>query len=176
MPTGDGCILSGVYKGFRDLRRQNLIERIPGIVAVQTEGSNAIRRAFHRGVFERVSGHTLADSISVDVPRNGLHALAQLKVHNGRVIEVSDRMIVEAQARLSRTTGLFTEPASAAAFAGFLEIKSELPPESVVVVLATGNGLKDRDTAGRGIRIPEGTIRSLDDISRSGPAPIEQEV
>ena len=163
--TGDGCITSGVYKGFRDLKQLGMIDAIPTIVSVQAETSDALHRAFYSGRFENKPTHTVADSICVDVPRNGIHAVAQLKRFGGRVITVSDEMILAAQARLSRTTGLFTEPASAAAFAGFVKIRSELPDNAVVVILATGNGLKDSSAASRGIQVPERIIRSLDDIT-----------
>ena len=162
--TGDGCIASGVYKGFRDLKQLGFIGAIPTIVAVQAETSDALHRAFHSGRFDSRPARTVADSICVDVPRNGAHLLTQLKKYGGRVITVSDDMILAAQVRLSRTAGLFTEPASAASFAGFAKIRSELPDEAIVVILATGNGLKDSESAARGIRVPNRVIGSLDDI------------
>ena len=162
--TGDGCIVAGVYKGFRDLKQLGCIEDIPQIFSVQSDTSDALYRAFKTGRFENLPTHTVADSICVDVPRNGIHALNQLRTYGGKVITVSDEMILASQARLSRSTGLFTEPASAAAFAGFLKIKSELPRDAVIVILATGNGLKDSAAAARGIAMPERIIRSLDDI------------
>ncbi|KPJ75753.1 MAG: pyridoxal-5'-phosphate-dependent protein subunit beta [Deltaproteobacteria bacterium SG8_13] len=163
--TGDGCITGGVYKGFRDLKQLGFIDRIPTVVSVQAENSDALHRAFHTGRFESKPAHTVADSICVEVPRNGVHALTQLKKFGGRVITVSDEMILAAQARLSRTAGLFTEPASAAAFAGFMKLRSDLPDDAAVVILATGNGLKDSAAATRGVQVPERVIRSLDDIT-----------
>ena len=163
--TGDGCILSGVYKGFRDLRRLGLTDRLPVVYAVQAEGSAALARAFERGVFSRETSRTVADSICVDVPRNGFHALKQLKEHGGQIVVVSDERILAAQARLSRAAGLFTEPAGAAAFAGFLEVRPRLPDGAVAVVLATGNGLKDTEAAGRSVEIPEKVIISLDEVN-----------
>jgi len=162
--AGDGCITSGVYKGFRDLRQLGLTDTVPKVFAVQATGSDALLRAFRHGKFAGAPSRTVADSICVDVPRNGVHALAQLKTYGGRVLAVSDEAILDAQARLARSAGLFTEPAGAAAFAGFLAVRGELPAESVVVILATGNGLKDSDAAGKGIRIPEKTVRTLDEI------------
>jgi len=164
--TGDGCILSGVYKGFQDLGHLGLIRRIPTVISVQAAGSDALHRAFQTGKFEARPSQTVADSICVDVPRNGRHALNQLHAHNGRVITVSDEEIIAAQARLSRTTGLFSEPAGAAAFAGFLKIKAELPPAAGIVILVTGNGLKDSIAARRGIAVPAETIQSLSDITK----------
>ncbi|MEJ2492620.1 MAG: pyridoxal-phosphate dependent enzyme [Desulfuromonadales bacterium] len=162
--VGDGCILSGVYKGFRDLRQLGLIDRIPKVIGVQAEGSNALCRALETGTFTRQETTTIADSISVDVPRNGLHALSQVKTFGGALISVSDDDILRAQARLSASSGLFTEPASAAAFAGFLKSMPTLDRQALTVVLATGNGLKDSATAQRGIEIPERLISSVNDI------------
>jgi threonine synthase len=163
--AGDGCILSGVYKGFRDLCRLGLLDRLPVVCAVQAEGSAALARAFERGVFLREATSTVADSICVDVPRNGFHALKQLREHGGQIVKVSDEKILAAQARLSRSTGLFTEPAGAAAFAGFLEVRPRLPKEAVAVVLATGNGLKDSAAAGRSVQIPEKVVTCLDEVN-----------
>jgi len=92
--TGDGCILSGVYKGFRDLLQFGLIERIPIIISVQAAGSNALYRAFQSDKFERQPAQTVADSLSVDIPRSGRHALKQLRTYGGQVIKVSDDEII----------------------------------------------------------------------------------
>jgi len=162
--VGDGCILSGVYKGFRDLLALGLIDRLPVVHAVQAEGSNALFRAFHEGRFGPRPAGTVADSICVEVPRNGRHALAQLKQHGGRVWAVSDQEILEAQALLSRSSGLFTEPAGAAALAGLMRAAADLPPSATIVVLATGNGLKDTAAAGRLVAVPERVIASLDEL------------
>ena len=162
--VGDGCILSGVYKGFSDLLQLGLIAAMPKIIGVQAENSSALYRALATGKFDAAPAFTLADSICVDVPRNGFHALAQVKKFKGSLMTVSDEEILRAQAKLSSSTGLFTEPASAAAFAGFLKAAPELDPQVSIVVLATGNGLKDSETAMQGIHVPETLITSIDDI------------
>ena len=162
--VGDGCILAGVYKGFRDLHQLGLIPAVPKIIGVQAEGSNALCRALATGAFTVEPAVTVADSICVDVPRNGIHALAQVQAFGGELISVSDDAIIRAQARLSAGCGLFTEPAGAAAFAGLLQSAPRLDRDATVVVLATGNGLKDSVTAQRGIEIPERLISSVNDI------------
>jgi len=162
--VGDGCIIAGVYKGFRDLQQLDLIPSIPRIVGVQAETSDALFRAFTTGKFEKQSTSTVADSICVDVPRNGIHALAQVKRFNGEMMTVSDNEIIEAQATLAGSSGLFTEPAGAAAFAGFLKAAPDLDPDAVIVVLSTGNGLKDSASATLGITVPETLIDSVEDI------------
>jgi len=162
--VGDGCILAGVYKGFRDLQQLDLIPSIPRIIGVQAETSNALFRAFTTGKFEKQPASTVADSICVDVPRNGIHALAQVKRFNGEMMTVSDNEIIEAQTSLAGSTGLFAEPAGAAAFAGFLKAAPGLDPDAVIVVLSTGNGLKDSASAALGIEVPETLIDSVEDI------------
>ena len=162
--VGDGCILAGVYKGFKDLKKLGLIPNIPKIIGVQAENSDALTRAFKTGKFVNIPTSTVADSICVDVPRNGVHALVQLKKYNGEMITVSDDEIIQAQADLSSSTGLFTEPAGATAFAGFQKIASDLDQNGVVVILATGNGLKDSTSATLGIEVPQQLINTIDDI------------
>ncbi len=163
--TGDGCILSGVYKGFYDLNKLKFIDKMPVIYSVQAKSSNALLKAFIAGKFEKISASTIADSICVDVPKNGFHALSKLKKYKGRVISVSDDEIIKAQAKLSKSAGIFTEPAGAAAFAGFLCVKDQLEKDATIVILATGNGLKDTKTAAKGVKLPDKIISSIDEIS-----------
>ncbi|TVR68482.1 MAG: pyridoxal-phosphate dependent enzyme [Spirochaetaceae bacterium] len=142
--TGDGVIISGVYRGFEDLVTLGFARKVPQIICVQAEGSAAIARAMELGAFgPPVRSTTLADSISVDVPAGGAFALGRLKRHGGIALTVSDDEILRAQRTLAAGSGCFAEPASATAFAGFLRHRQEIPPESRVVVLLTGNGLKD---------------------------------
>jgi len=156
VPTGDGVILSGVYKGFEDLVNLGLTDSMPTLVCVQAKGSSAISRAYEDGEFGPFStASTIADSISVSVPKGGLFALDRLKKHGGRCVTVSDEAIIAAQKRLSASSGLFAEPSAAAAFAGFLaDIDSGSGPDSgdLVVLLLTGSGLKDTATALKGVR------------------------
>ncbi len=147
VPTGDGCILGGVYKGFYDLHKLGLIEKMPHLVAVQAEGSASIVKAFEKRQLlpEKVNAKTIADSISVDYPRNGIMALEGLYKTNGLGIMVTDDEILNAQSILGRLGGIFAEPASSAAFAGLIKAKEKgiVQKDDRIVVLLTGNGLKD---------------------------------
>lgn len=155
VPVGDGVILSGVYKGFKDLKKLGLTDRIPTIHGVQAEGSSALTRAVEEGKFtEVVPSNTLADSISVDVPRGGYYALKQILEFGGKMHRVNDEEIVTAQKDLSSWTGLFVEPAAAASYAGYLAVKGAIPADESVVLLVTGSGLKDIATATKGVVMP----------------------
>jgi threonine synthase len=157
VPVGDGNIISGVYKGFSELAAIGAIERCPAIVAVQSTGSNAIARAVGRveqgcavtESVEAVSATTMADSISVDLPRDGVAAVRSVLESGGCAVEVTDDQIREAIVNLSRQSGIFAEPAGATAYAGLLQWIAQGRPGGYekVVCLVTGNGLKDVSAA-----------------------------
>ncbi len=156
VPTGDGVILGGVFKGFEDLIQLGLADTMPTIYAVQAGGSNAICRALARGEFDDpIPGNTLADSISVGVPANGRSAVKKLAHYEGHCIEVADEEILDAQQMLSAQSGLFAEPAAASSLAGLLRVSDTMQQDAVTVLLITGTGLKDIDSATRRVRIPE---------------------
>ena len=157
VPVGDGVILAGVYRGFENLLRLGKLQKMPTVWACQAEGSSAIARALaspHSGAsaFDSpLPSTTVADSIAVDVPRNGLHALAKLRKHGGKAITVTDSEILAAQKTLASRSGLFAEPSSSAAFAGWLKARELVPAEETSVVLITGSGLKDVKSAALGL-------------------------
>jgi threonine synthase len=166
--VGDGNIISGLHKGFKDLHKLGWIDRIPRLYGIQSEGSAAIYNAFQAGSedIQPVSADTLADSISVDLPRDGLRALRAATETGGAYIAVPDSAILEAIAQLGRDAAVFAEPAGAAAYAGLLAAveKNLLAQVDRVVVLNTGNGLKDveraMDAAGEPLVI-EPTLKAL---------------
>ena len=167
IPVGDGNILSGVAKGFADLLALGWIERLPRLVGVQAEGSAAIFNAFTAGkdVIEPVSAKTVADSISVDLPRDGLRALKRVKQSGGYFLTVSDHEILQAIPTLGKA-GLFVEPAAAAVYAGLqAAIRLGLHhPDEPAVVLCTGSGLKDVNAVMRAVvpaPIIEPTLKQL---------------
>jgi len=167
VPVGDGCIISGVYKGFFDLLSLKWIDSMPAIHAVQAEGSAAIVDSLgQEGDIQPVSANTLADSISVDLPRDGDKARRAIIKSGGRGFKVKDADILKAQKRLSETTGIFAEPAAAAAYAGFLQASEAgvFKPEDHVVVLLTGSGLKDTASAQKLLKPVEEVNATLVDV------------
>jgi threonine synthase len=144
--VGDGNIISGIHKGFKDLYALGWIEQIPRIFGVQAEGSAAIANAFHAGTetIISVSASTLADSISVDLPRDGVRAVRAARDTGGSYIIVSDDDILSAIAALGRV-GIFAEPAGATSYAGLAKALNMklIEADDPVVVINTGSGLKD---------------------------------
>ncbi len=145
--VGDGCIIGGVHKGFKDLLALGWIDKLPRLYGVQSTLSPALHNAWQAGaeVPAPVHATTRADSISVDAPRDPIKALAAVRTTGGAFILVEDDAILQAILPLASLGGVFAEPAGAAAYAG-LQRAVELGmvgPDEIVVVINTGSGLKD---------------------------------
>lgn len=169
--TGDGNIISGIWKGFRDLKALGLIKTLPKLHCVQSEKSASVSMAvrevagapgpinWKRVVIPTVKAETIADSISVDYPRDGLAAVRAVVETQGSPVTVSDEEILGAIPELARLTGVFAEPAAAASWAGLVQLVSagKIHPDEKIVCLISGSGLKDiaraRESAGDPITV-----------------------
>ncbi|MDJ0499155.1 MAG: threonine synthase [Acidimicrobiia bacterium] len=147
--VGDGSIIGGVHKAMKDAVGLGWIEKVPRIYGIQSDGSDFMVQAFESGedVLTKapISAATLADSISADLPRDRIKAMAAVTETNGAYIRVSDDDILAAVPVMARGSGVFAEPAGAAAYAGLVEAVNRglVTATDEVVVLSTGNGLKD---------------------------------
>ena len=144
--VGDGNIISGLHKGFKDLHELGWLEAMPRLFGVQASGSAAVAAAFASDseTIHPVQAQTIADSISVDLPRDGLRAVRAMRQTNGHCLTVSDAEILTAIADLGRA-GIFAEPAAAAAYAGLKSAlqQGRIASDDPVLVFNTGSGLKD---------------------------------
>jgi threonine synthase len=144
--VGDGNIISGIHKGFKDLYAIGQIEHMPRIFGCQSTGSAAIANAYHAGTEEikPVAADTLADSISVNLPSDGLRALRAATHTDGAYVTIEDEQILQAVADLGKV-GIFSEPAGSASYAGLKKALEEglVNADDPVLVLNTGSGLKD---------------------------------
>ncbi len=166
MSVGDGCSISGVWKGFKEFYQLGLIDKLPVMVSVQAEGSNPVNRAYvnSRNGFDYRTPNTIADSISVGIPRNGYKALNALNESKGIAVDVSDKEILEAMTTLARYTGVFGEPAGVASFAGLCKMVNEglIKPDESVVFVVSGSGLKDIGAAQKAVQPPKKIKPDLD--------------
>ncbi|MEW6041716.1 MAG: threonine synthase [Elusimicrobiota bacterium] len=187
VPVGDGNIISGIWKGFRDFYAMGFIDKLPQLIGVQSELSNAIAKAvikYEKEIYtkkheeperkpkikiEPVRATTIADSISVNMPRDGIAAVKAITESKGFVIEVSDEEILEAIKTLSQQEGLFPEPAGAASFAGLVKllIRGKINRDEKIVCLVTGNGLKDISSAMRVAGEPVTITPTLDALRKA---------
>lgn len=157
--VGDGNIISGIHKGFKDLQALGWLDEMPRLFAVQAEGSAAVANAVFQNNenIQAVAARTLADSISVDLPRDGVRAVRAVVQTGGDCLVVKDEEIIKAIAELG-SAGIFSEPAGAAAYAGLIKAldQGKILAEDPVLVLNTGSGLKD--TRAAMMAVPEAPV------------------
>ncbi len=168
---GDGCTTAGIWKGLTEMKRHRLIDRLPRILAVQAEGAAPLAKAFESGgeTIEPVAARTVADSINVGAPRNGVKALRAVRASGGAIVTASDEAILSWIPRLARATGVFAEPTGVAALAG-LEgaiARGLVARGESVLHVATGNGLKDIRGAMRSVAPPSRIVPSLDAVRKA---------
>ena len=164
--VGDGCIIGGVHKGFVDLRRLGWTDRIPRLIGAQSEGSSYMYEAWKNGedltTKPPVAADTIADSISADLPRDRFKAMAAVTETGGAFVRVTDSQILSSMVTMGQRMGVFAEPAAAAAMAGLRVARWEglVEEGERVVVISTGNGLKDIDAAMQAVTASgEGPLR-----------------
>jgi threonine synthase len=183
VPTGDGNIISGIWKGMRDLFSVGLIDRLPKMDCAQSEQSNAIVRTvqrlrqaagngpadWRRIAVDKVQATTVADSISVDVPRDGLAAVRAVIESGGEAVAVPDAEILAAIPEIARGAGIFAEPAAACAWAGLKRLVRDgrVNVRERVVCLLTGNGLKDIASARKAAGEPTMVAPKMEDALRA---------
>ena len=156
--TDDGNILSGMWKGWRELKAVGMIDRLPKLDCAQSSGSDAICRTVQRlrrnptDVIDwtsvdvaTVHASTVADSISVDQPRDGLAAVRAVIESGGETVVVPDDEILAAIPEMASLSGVFPEPAAAAPWAAVKQLAREkkIAADETIVCLVSGSGLKD---------------------------------
>lgn len=150
--VGDGCTVGGIGKGLEEMRRLGFIDRIPRLLGVQAEGARPLFDAFRSGAdLKPTPTDTIADSIAVGTPRNWRRAIHQIKESRGNMITVTDEEILDAMRITARLGGVFGEPAGVAGVAGLKKAVAQgiIPADESAVVVITGNGLKDVQSAKR---------------------------
>jgi len=163
--VGDGSIIGGIHKAIKDALALGWINTPPRVFGIQSEGSDYLVQAYESGedVLTKapISASTVADSISADLPRDRIKAMAAVTETNGAYIRVTDDDILAAIPVLARGSGVFAEPAGAASYAGLVAAVDQglIGPDDEVVLVATGNGLKDVASA-------------LKAVTAAGPEPL----
>jgi threonine synthase len=168
VPVGDGCIVSSVCKGFAELKVMGLIDKTPRVIGVQAAGAAPLATAWAKAdgadlngreildAVKTVKAKTVADSISVGIPRNRVKAWRWVASSGGGFVSVTDEAIVEAIGLLARLAGVFAEPSGATGLAGVLAARQAgmIADGDKVAVMVTGHGLKDPEVALKRIRMP----------------------
>jgi threonine synthase len=129
-----------------------------------------VTRAFEKNTYEfeyRVP-ETLADSISVGIPRNGIKGLNAIYESKGYMVDVSDEEILSAMKILAQRTGVFGEPAGVTSFAGIMKMNELglIKGDEKVVSIVSGSGLKDIKSAVRAAGKANVVEPNLEDVKK----------
>ena len=149
IPVGSGAMLNAICKGFEELQLLGLVDKKRDfkITAAQPHGCAPIVDAFKKKSDEITPveiPNTIAKSLAIGDPGDGLYVLKRLSQYNGIAEEVTDEEIVEGILMLARTEGIFTEPAGGVAIAVLKKLveRGKIDKDERIVCYITGNGLK----------------------------------
>lgn len=152
IPVGSGAMLNAICKGFEELHEIGLIDDISNlkVTAAQPHGCAPIVDAFKNKTGEIVPVErpdTIAKSLAIGDPGDGVYVLRRLKQYGGIAEEANDNEIVEGILTLSRTEGIFTEPAGGVSIAVLKKLVDDgfIERNEKVVCYVTGNGLKSTE-------------------------------
>lgn len=146
VPTSSGGNLRGIIKGFEELQRLGVADKVPSFVCAQASGCSPICAAFDDGLDHVRAASwpgTVAHAIENPHPPSGREVLRRLRGLGGVCVDVSDDDILGAQTAMANE-GLFVQPAAAVPVAATRELtrRGVLDARSHVVCIATGSGLK----------------------------------
>ena len=155
VPVGDGCVMGGIWKGFQDAHKLGWIPQLPRIYGIQSQGASPLADTFSSddNYVLPMEPHTIADSIAVGNPRDAMKALRAARLSEGAIIAVPDEAILDAVQQLGQDIPVFVEPASAAPLAGLKALldRGDIQHTERIVLVMTGSGLKDIDSAAEAI-------------------------
>ena len=169
VPMGVGTNLAAIHKGFAEFLQVGLVKGMPKMVGVEAEGANAIVRAYRtQGEVRAMETDTVCGAINVSYPYDGPKALEAMKRSGGFALDASDDETLVAQQALAKDESIFCEPSSATVIAALFKAVGDGRVErgSKVVCVLTGNGLKDPDTAIRGLSVPPSIRPDYSEVKR----------
>jgi threonine synthase len=152
IPVGSGAMLNAICKGFEELQQIGLLKDISNlrITAAQPHGCAPIVNAFKKkdsNIMPVETPETIAKSLAIGDPGDGIYVLRRLKQYNGLAEEATDGEIIDGILMLAKTEGIFTEPAGGVSVAVLKKLveKGVIQRDEKVVCYVTGNGLKSTE-------------------------------
>lgn len=166
IPVGNAGNISAYWAGYKQYQQLGKISALPRMMGFQAEGAAPL-------VTNQPcpNPETVATAIRIGNPVSAHLAKEAVAQSHGEFNSVTDEEILAAQRLLASKAGVFAEPASCAPLAGLVKLKKlgHLPQGITAVMILTGNGLKDPDTAmsqvGRPVEIGD-TIGELLEVMK----------
>ncbi|MFJ6620839.1 pyridoxal-phosphate dependent enzyme [Kitasatospora sp. NPDC091335] len=162
VPTGYGELLFGVWKGFTELVRLGLADRVPRIHSCETVTSGPLARAVAEGLpAARVTVRPSA-AYSINSPVSGYRGVLAVRESGGRALTLTDAQLTDAKEEMARA-GLWAELSAAAGLAGLRSLGEPDLSDGPVVCVSTSSGFKD---SGVGTRRTDPVAPEWDAVSR----------
>jgi threonine synthase len=163
VPIASGSQLTKQAKGFEELYKVGLLDEEPHvrISGAQAEGCSPVATAFAQGndFVRPVKPSTIAKSLAIGDPADGVYALDAVRASGGAIASVTDAEIIEGIRLLARTEGIFAETAGGVTIATLAKLAASgvVRHDERVVAYVTGNGLKTLEAVA-GVCGPTATI------------------
>ncbi len=171
-PLASGSLFTKIYKGFQDFIKVGLVDEKPvRFSGAQAEGCSPIAQAYREGrdFVTPVKPNTIAKSIAIGNPADGVYAIDIARKTNGNIESVTDAEIIEGMKLLAETEGIFTETAGGTTVAVLKKLveAGKIDPDETTVVYITGNGLKTQEAIHGYINQPLTIEPKLDSFERA---------
>jgi threonine synthase len=171
-PLASGSLFTKIYKGFQEFTQVGLVEgKTVRFSGAQAEGCSPIAQAFREGrdFISPVKPNTIAKSIAIGNPADGVYAVDIARKTNGNIESVNDQEIVDGIKLLAETEGIFTETAGGTTIATLKKLveAGKINPDETTVVYITGNGLKTQEAVQGYVGQPLTIEPKLDSFERA---------
>jgi threonine synthase len=174
-PVASGSLFTQIAKGFEEWLDLGLIKGpLPAFNGAQAAGCSPVANAFENGhdVCRPVRPDTIAKSLAIGNPADGVFALELARRSGGAIDAVSDDEIVQGIKLLAETTGIFTETAGGVTTAVLKKLadRGDIGSSETVVLVITGEGLKTLDAV-RELVTPHEIDADSESFASSVPVP-----
>ena len=144
IPVGNGTLFLGVMHGLEELLAAGCIDKMPQIIALQTETCDPLLQAAERGLYEPADitpRETIAEGIAIGKPMRGSEILEYVRKYGVRFVHAPEDRIMDARAALA-AKGIYCEHTTAANYAAYLEYCRRYGKTSDCLITMCGAGLK----------------------------------
>ena len=150
VPAASGAMFTKIWRGLNEFSDLGLIDEVPTRMHIaQAEGCSPIVKAWEDDDthVRPVKPSTIAKSLAIGNPADGIYALRTVKASNGSGVICREEQVAEGITLLAETEGIFTETAGGVVISGLKNLvnSGRIGHDELTVAYITGNGLKTQE-------------------------------